>query len=252
MGYIDKVHSPTSPVAKLFQSIEPLAFLKERVGRSPSSGGLEASPTQSGTDVTPSSAWFEDFAADSSVDLEKGGGSAMSEAFRQKRSEGKLHNKVVAWEVLEVIDFFYFWTSRRCPSRRPIRIHLTSLAKKASRESRDGKVSAEIRAFTNMLQAVFWLMVVTKPGSSAGRLLTAASTLVADYLYTASKDSYYMPGISSTWGEDIRVRFASGSFVQRRHLWSFGEFRFLEVDDGQHSLWACFAKPSELLLKRLV
>eukprot|EP00439_Symbiodinium_sp_Y106_P002667 s4594_g1.t1 len=76
MGYIDKVHSPTSPVAKLFQSIEPLAFLKERVGRSPSSGGLEASPTQSGTDVTPSSAWFEDlilwkdFAADSSVDLE--------------------------------------------------------------------------------------------------------------------------------------------------------------------------------------
>jgi len=96
MGYIDKVHSPTSPVAKLFQSIEPLAFLKERVGRSPSSGGLEASPTQSGTDVTPSSAWFEDFAADSSVDLEKGGGSAMSEAFRKPLpSSDKLHRYTI-------------------------------------------------------------------------------------------------------------------------------------------------------------
>ncbi|CAJ1438897.1 unnamed protein product [Effrenium voratum] len=81
MGYLGKVEpGPTSPVAKLFQAVEPLIFLKERVARSPSAS--EATPDAS----------FVDFA-----DLEKGGGSAVHAAkFRQPAMPSeKLHRYTI-------------------------------------------------------------------------------------------------------------------------------------------------------------
>jgi len=64
MGYIDKVDLPSSPVAKFFQALEPLSFLKERVVRAPVES-KEVSPTLSPSLPGELSCFDE-------VDLEKG------------------------------------------------------------------------------------------------------------------------------------------------------------------------------------
>lgn len=69
MGYIDKIDQPSSPVAKFFQSLEPLSFLKERVVRAPHEA-REASPSTPrlpGETISPK-ATLEQF----DFDLEKG------------------------------------------------------------------------------------------------------------------------------------------------------------------------------------